>query len=389
MLPYEKQLDDLERFDTRGAFALSLYVHTDPARDSGRNRHAQLEALRRQLESEVNGDKHAAVALQRNFDDAVRAIESLKPPGRATAAFVCADGGLTMAVPLHFPMTPQAFWDDHLHLQPLRSQINEHERALVMLLDKKRLTLYRIFMGEIEQVAHFVDELPRGRDAGGRARETSMRSAGVAVAMGYGALKQEHHHMMHVRQHIDRAIEALQDAHNEAPVDRILVSATPEARTEFMRMVPRRFRGLIHSELHIPMHATPAEVLAAAMAAQESVDRQSEDELIDALLESLPLRAVLGAAAVGEAVADRKVLALVHATDAQLSGSECESCGLLMPGALVPCTRCDGGTRAVEDLLDLLIIRTLQQRGRVEEVRGPATERLREHEGVGALLRFA
>lgn len=389
MLPYEKQISELEQFETNGAHALSLYVQTDPARDSGRNRHAQLEALRRQLWENVGDDKDAAQALERNFDDAVAAIDALKPPPRAAAVFACSDCNLTSAVPLRFPVEPQAYWGDHLHLHPLISQMNEHQRALVLLLDKKQMTLYRIFMGEITKLDQFTDELPRGRDADGVSRQKMTRSGSASVAMGYGGLNQERYYMEHVRKHVDHVIEAVQKVQADTPVDRILVSATPEALGEFMRLIPKRWHNLIDTNLQVPMHASDAEVLQAAMAAQETVERQSEEELLEEVFENVPYRGVLGPNDTAEAVADRKVMTLVYAGDAQLAGAECESCGLLMNGSSKKCGRCGEPARELDDLLDILIIRTLQQRGRIEEVRGPAAERLREHHGVAALLRFA
>jgi hypothetical protein len=107
-------------------------------------------------------------------------------------------------------------------------------------------------------------------------------------------------------------------------------------------------------------------------------------------MERIPTRAVLGPRQVAEAVANRQVLTLVYAHDTHFPGALCDGCGLLMPDfAPAPCPRCGVDTRPVEDLMDQMITGVLQQRGRIEEVRGPAAERLRDADGVAALLRFA
>lgn len=390
MLPIEKQILDLERFDTHGAPALSLYVHTDPFRDSGRNMSAQLDALLESVRSGVDDDRDIVASIGKNFDAALGAISSIPKP-RAVAAFACAMRGFATAVPLRFAVAPEAFWDDHLHLQPLIAQLAEHERALVMLLDKQRLRLFRIFMGEIEELEDFTDELP-GRNAAGRAQRAyqGQSSNGFSVSMGYGSTNVERHHMWHVRKHMDRVLEVLQKNQEKQPVDQIFLSATPEARSEFLRLLPRRWRSSIANDLHIPMHATTAEVLAAAMAAQQASERGAEDRLIADLLERVPARAVLGARQVAEAVANRQVLTLIYAHDTHFPGALCDGCGLLMPDfAPAPCPRCGVNTRPIEDLMDQMITGVLQQRGRIEEVRGPAAERLRDTDGVAALLRFA
>lgn len=390
MLPIENQIIDLERFDTRGAPALSLYVHTDPARDSGRNMSAQLDALLQSVRSGVADDRDIVASIASNFDAALAAISAIPKP-RAVAAFACATRGFATAVPLRFAVVPEAFWDDHLHLQPLIAQLDEHERALVMLLDKQRLRLFRIFMGEIEELDDFTDELP-GRNATGRAQRAyqGQSANGYSVSMGYGSTNVERHHMWHVRKHMDRVLEVLQKTQEKQPVDQIFLSATPEARSEFLRLLPRRWRNNIANDLHIPMHATTAEVLEAAIDAQRAAERSAEDQLVSELLERVPARAVLGPRLVAEAVANRQVLTLVYAHDTHFTGALCDACGLLMPDfAPAPCPRCATETRPIEDLMDQMITGVLQQRGRIEEVRAQAAERLRDADGVAALLRFA
>ena len=44
--------------------------------------------------------------------------------------------------------------------------------------------------------------------------------------------------------------------------------------------------------------------------------------------------------------------------------------------------------KAVSDFIDRAAERVLELDGKVEEVRGPAPERLQEAGGIGALLRF-
>lgn len=383
---FDQDFAALTRFDCQGARALSLYLLTDPARDAGRNLRAQLDALLHPI-AETLPNREEQESFERDVAIARELVTQVAPPARGLALFVCAQPLLRHVVPLRFPLAPQAYYEDRLHLLPLLSELDEHERALVVLLDKERMRLFRIFMGRIEALADFTDDVPGKHSMGGYSQQHAGGPTGGAIHFGHNSATIQRHHEWHVRLHVDRVLETLKEAQAETPVQRIMLAATPEVRAEFIRLMPRRWRNLVDHQLKLPMFATEAEVLAGALAVQEVIERSSEEELVEALGEAG--RAARGGEAVAQAVADGAVATLIYAQNAQLSGAVCSNCGWLMVDeAPEACARCQGAVRPHNDVIELCIERVLRQGGRVEEVRGRAAQRMERFGWVGALLRW-
>ena len=53
-----------------------------------------------------------------------------------------------------------------------------------------------------------------------------------------------------------------------------------------------------------------------------------------------------------------------------------------------PCDYCGGAIKPVDDLLEQMIERAVEQDARVEEVAADAAQRLQQVGGIGAVLRF-
>ena len=68
-----------------------------------------------------------------------------------------------------------------------------------------------------------------------------------------------------------------------------------------------------------------------------------------------------------------------------VAGKQCQSCGALGADE-VECPLCHGEMGEIEDLIDLLIYKTLRDNGDVLVIGGQSP--LREYDGIGASLRL-
>ncbi|MGH9969882.1 MAG: trypsin-like peptidase domain-containing protein [Pyrinomonadaceae bacterium] len=68
--------------------------------------------------------------------------------------------------------------------------------------------------------------------------------------------------------------------------------------------------------------------------------------------------------------------------------AQCVNCGALFAEEKPSCDYCGQAVKAVDDFVDRAAARVLEMRGKVEQVRGPAAERLQKAGNIGALLRF-
>ena len=138
------------------------------------------------------------------------------------------------------------------------------------------------------------------------------------------------------------------------------------------------------------MRATPAEVLASVQEVERDLERDEERELLRHLEEHRGRgTAAFGPHEVLEAVVQQRAYVLVVDPRVAVEGGRCERCGLLsLSPEPTACSACGGPVRAVSDLVEVLAEHVESQGGRVEEVRGPAADRLEELGGIAALLRY-
>lgn len=301
MLPIERDLFEIERLRRAdGGRILSLYLDNELTRLAGRSLQTQLEGvlepIRAELADPADADRvEAAAAAVRN------ALDRLDPRPRGVAAFASPELDFVRIVPLPEPVVPAAYWDNAPHLMQLMAAVDEYERAIVALVDREHGRVYRVFMGQIEEVS--LETAPPESSRAPRERESRR-------------------HEWHVRRHLEHVLEAIRDRQSLAP-DRVLVGGARETVHELLSLMPSRIRSRTRLISGLAVNASTAEVLARVMEAQERAERESEEELIDNLLERDRSQAVFGAPAVLEAVSDGHVHTLVygvHEADAPAAG---------------------------------------------------------------------
>jgi peptide subunit release factor 1 (eRF1) len=387
VLPIERDLLQIERFcHPQGGPTLSVYLETLPSWGAGSNPKAQLEAVLRPIRATLEGpaldqlDSAAAMVM--------KAIARLDHLPRAVAAFACPDVGFLRIVPLPEPVVPAAYWGPTLHLKELLAAMDEHERTVVVLVDREHARVYRIFMGQIEEVASLDRKLDPAQEHGTHQKKSRSGGQGSPIRMDYGERNTERRQEWHVRRHLERVLTAVRDRDSPAP-DRVLVGGGKDTVHELLALMPPRIRARTRLISGLPVSASRAEVLGRVMEALDRAEREAEEELLDNLMERDRAHAVFGTASVVEAVSDAHVHTLVYGVDASVQGSECDACGWLMnapPSAA--CPRCGGPMHAVAELVERMVHRVLETGGRVEEVRGPASRTLGQWEGLAALLRY-
>jgi peptide subunit release factor 1 (eRF1) len=261
--------------------------------------------------------------------------------------------------------------------------LDEHEKTILALVDQEHARVFRVFMRQIEELADVEWDEP-GEAQVGRVQRKSQGRGGVAAYMGYGERNIQRRHDWHVRRHLQHVLDAIRDEG-----DRLLLAGTQETVYELWRLLPRRLRDRASVIRGLAVDASLSQVLETVLSAQRMVEREGEEELVDNLFGRDSGRSVFGSAAVPEAVADGRVHTLVYAEDTQLAGAECSACGWLAAGpAPHACPRCGQPVAVHADLVERLVWRVIRAGGRVEEVRAPASNRLRERGGLAALLRY-
>lgn len=386
MLPIEQDMRDIVLFDPRGTDVLSLFLDTDPSRGAGRNLEAQVNDALRDLHSTLTGDDLARAAdIEESAAAATEAIRELQPIPRAAAAYVSLRAGFLRVVPLPEPVRPSAHWGPRLHVRPLLAALDEHEKTVVALVDQEHGRVFRVFMGQIEEVANLEHRAPGRAQAGRAQRKSKTGGQGALASMGYGERNLQRRREWHVHMHLERILDAM-----HLNGDRLFLGGGKESVHELIRLLPKRVRGRAVVIDGLDIHASTSAVLERVVEIQRAVEREEEAEMLRVLAELDPGRSAFGAAAVAEAASDARVHTLVYAAATEMSGAECKECGWLMPGRpAASCPRCGAVVIEAPEFIERLVSQVIWSGGRIEEVRGPAQAKLLETEGLAALLRYA
>ena len=89
-----------------------------------------------------------------------------------------------------------------------------------------------------------------------------------------------------------------------------------------------------------------------------------------------------------DALCQERVWRLIYADSFHPRGGRCVNCTMLFARTEGSCDYCGAAIKPVDDLLEQMIQRVLEQDGKIEEVTGDAALRLRQVGSIGAVLRF-
>lgn len=360
-------------------FVLSVYLNVDQRQAANLNRGFEA-ALRDLLRSLQNGVEPEAERqrLRANSAEVLQFASRYQPSGKCLVLFSEASSNFLWERSLQVPIETQAFWDCHPILRPLLEARDEFERYGVILTDRAHARLFTVVMGEIEE--------NREALAQGDVRRFDATSQDQLRSQMHLQRRSNEHarwHQKNVAQMMDRLLD-------QQKFDRLVLAGPPEAASELKSLLSERLRQRLVGTLSLPIHAVEAEILKAAVALQESVERMEEREKVERLLTLAAKnhQAVVGVEATLEAVCGGRARELIYAEGFRRQGGECMECGILLADAEGLCSGCRRQLRPVGNLLEPLVRRVFDEGGRVEQLKAEAAAMMQPAEGVGAFLRF-
>ncbi len=359
-------------------WVLSVYLDVDQSKASNLKRGFEtvLQNLLREVEQGM--DERAREEFAANRARVLRFLQSYEPRKKGLVLFSDVrhefwwDRELPVLLPnvVRFERAP--------YLRPLIEVLDEYERYGVVLIDKEKARLFTVHLGEIEEHEAVFDDVPR-------------RTVTTSMDRLWSQKNLQRHHDTHVHWHAAHVAERLRELVERYHFDRLIVGGTVEAVGELMRVLPKRLRERVAGTISVPVTASASDVLAEVLRLEEQVERQAEQQLVESLLTAAGKgdRAVIGPTATLEALHEGRVWRLLYVGNHILTGSACAQCGALFwEPQRETCWYCGGKLEPAPDFLNRVLERALALGGSVEEVRGPAAERLKAAGGLGAFLRY-
>jgi hypothetical protein len=356
-----------------GVRTLSVYLDSSPPRIRGEAYLLSFRDRCRALRSSIPAeDADAFEAAQAHAERYL--VDQFEAHSPGLAVFSAGGAEDIVVVPLPAAPVEHVVWSERPSIAPLEAMLDEYERLAVVLFDAEGARLFTVFLGAIETQQRFVDAVPGKQATGGW---FGLEQTGFA-----------RHREDHLRRHAERTVRALMLLLRKHSFDRVLLAGPDEALAVLKRELPRPLRTRLAGTVDVPLYASNAEVLQATVRAAETIERRTEEGLVDELLEDAATRhVVVGLAGTLNALADGRVHQLLIAEHFDGPGSLCTDCGRLLPDEHV-CPACGGVTQPSASLHEAIVEQSLNQGAKIETVSGAAAARLEEYGGVGAWTRF-
>ena len=140
----------------------------------------------------------------------------------------------------------------------------------------------------------------------------------------------------------------------------------------------------------MPANAPDAEILESTLVLAGRAERVQELEKVERLLTAAEKhdKAVVSFPRTLQAFNEDRVRELVYAEGFSAAGGVCENCHVMFPSDDMNCEVCGMPLKSADDLIENTISAALAAGAGIEQLRGPAAEKLRTAGGIGAFLRF-
>jgi peptide subunit release factor 1 (eRF1) len=368
------RLAELAKLPPAGRPVVSVYLNTRWTDEE------QRERVRIFLKNHLRAARTAAT--DRAADDDVDWIEAQgqrlvagdqASDANGVALFAGGDG-LREILPVRTAFDDAFVVDSTPYLRPLAGAAEEIAPSLVVFVDGTHARLLVITPhGPGEEVALRADVEGRHRTGGWAALAQSRYQRRIEEHRGH---------------HYEATADAVGDLVSRHGVQRIVLAGEGRAVALFRDHLPadvaRRVVGVLPGAGHESM-ATIARRVAERLAhVEEQDDATAVDRLLDAAAKGG--RAVAGVEPTLEAVNRNAVHHLYLTPEFERAGVICDGCAALQPHSAGPCRFCASATHPTE-LGEAMVGRVLASGGSVGVVQRQSA--LAEHEGVGAILRYA
>lgn len=373
-----KDLGDLQESKAGAGRVLSIYLDVDQAKAANLNRgfeaafESRIQVIARGFEEE-----YEQCDFGRCVDDVRKLLSSYEPHARSLVIFTRSTGPVWFRE-VNVGVDTQVNWGARPYLHPLVEVLDEFETYMVVVTDRSHSRVFTVKLGTIEKHAEIY--------ALGPVRRLKTAGTDHLYSQSHIQRKADENSFSHLK----RVAEVAGHVANLNPVSRLVLGGNAEATCELFRLLPKTLRGRVSGFTVISANAPEKEVLERTLASVTRAERDHEIAKVEWLITSAARgqKAVLTVPETLNAFNEKRVRELVYAEGFSAAGGICERCQVMFPSDDVTCDICGIPVKPAEDLIETAIEAALAEGAAVEQLRGPAAERLRAAGGIGAFLRF-
>ena len=368
----ERDLSQLVEFRSEGAPILSLYLNVDPTQQTTDQYRLTLRSMLKDVSEDAMPEDIKAVERYFDFE--------YDWQGKGVVVFSCHDAEFWQSYSLAVPVHNYAYVSHRPYIKPLTDVLDAYGRYGVILVDSEGSRMFLFNLGELEEAAGTLGEEVRRTKHGGASGVAGMRGGITATAARRGEAV--------VLRNLKEIAEETEAFCNKNGCKRLVLGGTDANISQFMDVLPKAVQGTVVGTFSVDPAAPVTDVQALSMELIEEVAEEREAELVKEAIAGWKRGSggVMGLAETLAALQEHRAGTLLVSAGYEASGFRCESCRYVMTSKEDECPLCGSAVEPVEDLVETMTRRALEQGVDVEIVRG--NEELDEAGSVGALLRY-
>lgn len=368
----EQDLSELVQFRSDGSPVLSLYLNVDPSQQSSDQHKLSMRALLKEVAGEAAAEDVQAMERYLDFE--------YERQGKGLALFSCKHSDFWRSYWLAVPVHNFAYVAPRPYIKPLTDVLDAYGRYAVVLVDSEGARIFLFQLGELAEASGIFGEEVRRSKHGG--------ASGVAGMRGGMAVRTARKGEVTIQRNLREVAEVTERFCHDNGCYRLVVGGSEANVGQFLDVLPKQLQDVVVGTFVIDLAAPVSEVQARSMEIIEKAAVEREQKLVDEMWAGWKRGsgAVVGLSDTLAALQEHRVGTLLVLAGYSASGYRCRECRYLMLVERDECPLCGGPIDPVEDIVDTLTRRALEQGIEVEIVRG--SEKLEEVGSVGALLRY-
>ena len=369
-------LRQLAGFRAEKGCAISLFVDLDPSlsptpADAQTRVHSLLDEGEKRSDGAMQTHEQR-LGLKADFERLREFFneEFERDGSRGYAVFCAGLDNLWQTVPLSEPIPDEIKVSRELYLAPLVPLVGRGEGAVVAVVSREQGRLYRLRAGRLDEVADLFEEQPRRHDQG-----------------GWSQARMQRHVDELAKDHLKTVADELESQLRRLKFPRVVAICPEDLKSEFSDALAGDARNAVIGWTTAKAHASPTELLGAAMPVLEEWRQRQETGTVERWKEEFGRggRASSGWEETLEAASDARVECMLFQEGVEHPACVCPACGRVsVSGGRCPLDGTEMEKR--EEGLDLAVHQVLAHGGQVLALRH--RQDLEPVGGIGALLRF-
>ena len=358
----------------------SVYLMVDGGRTTKKDYLTKINSMIIEAKEGLEKEEGISKTLKKKVYDNLENIKSyvndkFKIDKTKTLLFYAGDNGLWEIFKLPVVLKSRIIIDPKPHTQYLRHVTESYKNYGVLLIDREKAQIFKIYMGQIsEYLAAFISEVPP--------KVNFRREAMLNEKKIVSRIEEKLH------QFYKMLNEKTFNLFNEGKFDYLIIAGRKDIVPDFNNYLHSYLQSRYIGNFEEDPSSNQYVILEKAQKVIDAFEEKKKEETINMIVDEYSNQglAVLGIEKTIEALLLDQVKVLVYDEDYKAKGHLCPKCGYIEHEHIEVCPYCDIKPMFFNDVIDEIVENALTQGSEVISVE--KNEKLIQNGNIAAVLRY-